>query len=206
MKYSLIWRHIRKNANPDIGGLDRFSNGKCDNSALVNSFKKIATKCLHSKPLRTTLEGSRKFGRQSLSRSWARFWVFGVEILRNIGPQNLDFWETVFLWVTRAEIEGIPLIRVWIERINGSRGLGIAPKWRYGRLGPFVLRISFFNRAAPTKGLIGVGGMGAALLIHWPPQGPQASRMKLKGWRSMDLRCIHSLMLWCFQAIPVCVK
>ena len=153
MKYSLIWRNIRKTANPELRGLDRFSNGKCDNSALVNSFEKIATKCLHSKPLRTTLEGSHKFGRQSLSRYWAIFWVFWGRNVAKYWSPEFGFLETVFLWVTRAEIEGIPLIRVWIERINGSRGLGIAPKLSYGRFGPIFLRMSFFNRAAPTKGL-----------------------------------------------------
>ncbi len=55
--------------NPEIGLLDRYSDGKCDNLTLVNSLNKLRMKCLHSKSMRTTLEGSHKLERQSMSRS-----------------------------------------------------------------------------------------------------------------------------------------
>ena len=49
--------------------MDRYSDGKYNNSTLANSLFLLAMKCLHSESMRSTLEGSHKLERQSMSRS-----------------------------------------------------------------------------------------------------------------------------------------
>ena len=88
----LFQENIRKMPNPEIGLLDRYSDGKCDNLTLVNSLNKMRMKCLHSKSMRTTLEGSHKLERQSMSRSThnniGRSMTFGERLV----PTNWAIW------------------------------------------------------------------------------------------------------------------
>ena len=86
------------------------------------------------------------------------FMIFFTSSVLLGAAQTLGISKIALLPLTRAEIEGISLIWVWVERKNGSRGLGIMPKLSYGKFG------------------LGQGGLSGLLPGGiWEASGPRGS-------------------------------